>query len=379
MGGLQLRLQTTRIPRFYQLSYLLLDVHVHFISSAHCGAGCFCDIRTSESLVVLVVVVLLLVVCCCCCVWSCTLLCVLSCVLFVWCVLYVCVVSGFVVCCTCMLPWHLPECFVVNTRELRQRLSCLDLSSRLFTLTRFRGLTLTSARVLVRARVDGPGSQPTDALDHTSCLPCSHAHFGRGTTACVSSPKRRHSLQRLAHAAGHGLCVASINALSFLVSVAPQRWHRGVADVCLQESFGGLRARRFRVNVVQDLFESSVLPRRGRSHSLTRGGVLSCFDFFCSPSVPYVCAAELFHDLCLLAFLFFGLSFLFRRLLRLSLSCRFLFLLCARRSGAVCGVSVTDDEGTAGKDVVSNGGEVYRKFRHTRGTELSLVCFCGRG
>ena len=33
-----------------------------------------------------------------------------------------------------------------------------------------RGLTFTSARVLVRAPVDGPGSQPTDAEDHTSCV-----------------------------------------------------------------------------------------------------------------------------------------------------------------------------------------------------------------
>ena len=36
--------------------------------------------------------------------------------------------------------------------------------------TRDRGLTFTSARVLVRAHVDGPGSHPTDAEDHTSCV-----------------------------------------------------------------------------------------------------------------------------------------------------------------------------------------------------------------
>ena len=36
--------------------------------------------------------------------------------------------------------------------------------------TRDRGLTFISARVLVRAHVDGPGSQPTDAEDHTSCV-----------------------------------------------------------------------------------------------------------------------------------------------------------------------------------------------------------------
>ena len=51
----------------------LLDVHVHFVSSAHYGAGCYFDIRKGESLVVVV---------------RCSLL-LLLCVLFVWCVLYV--------------------------------------------------------------------------------------------------------------------------------------------------------------------------------------------------------------------------------------------------------------------------------------------------
>ena len=49
-------------------------------------------------------------------------------------------------------------------------LSDLDLSSRLCTLTRGRGLTLTSARVLDRAHVDGPSFPPTDAVDRTSCV-----------------------------------------------------------------------------------------------------------------------------------------------------------------------------------------------------------------
>ena len=35
--------------------------------------------------------------------------------------------------------------------------------------TRGRGLTFTSARVLVRAPVNGPGRTPTDAKDHTQC------------------------------------------------------------------------------------------------------------------------------------------------------------------------------------------------------------------
>ena len=68
-----------------------------------------------------------------------------------------------------------------------------------------RGLTFTFACVLVRALVDGPGSQPTDAEEPLSmCSSCSRAHLGRVTTACVSSPKRRGSLHKLAHAAGHG-------------------------------------------------------------------------------------------------------------------------------------------------------------------------------
>ena len=43
--------------------------------------------------------------------------------------------------------------------------SCMSL----FTFTRGRGLTLTSAGVLVRALIDGPGLQPTDTVDLTKC------------------------------------------------------------------------------------------------------------------------------------------------------------------------------------------------------------------
>ena len=32
------------------------------------------------------------------------------------------------------------------------------------------GLTFTSAHILVRALVDGPGSQPTDTMDHIKCV-----------------------------------------------------------------------------------------------------------------------------------------------------------------------------------------------------------------
>ena len=84
-------------------------------------------------------------------------------------------------------------------------LSGLALSSRLFTFTTGRGLTLTSAHVLVPityrwARLAthrhwGP---------HFVAIPCSCAHFGHITAAYVSSPERRGSLHRLAHVAGHG-------------------------------------------------------------------------------------------------------------------------------------------------------------------------------
>ena len=55
---------------------------------------------------------------------------------------------------------------------------------------RGRGLTITFARVLVRALVDGPGSPPTNTEDHTQLRsPCSHAHCGLVTATCVSPPE----------------------------------------------------------------------------------------------------------------------------------------------------------------------------------------------
>ena len=83
---------------------------------------------------------------------------------------------------------------------------CRVLDGSLFrSHTRGRGLTFTSAHVLVRAPVDGPGFPPTDISGpHSVCRPCSRAHFGRVPTACVSSPKRLGCLPWLAHAAGHG-------------------------------------------------------------------------------------------------------------------------------------------------------------------------------
>ena len=54
----------------------------------------------------------------------------------------------------------------------------------LFTFTRGRGLTLTSAGVLVRAPIDGPGLPPTDTKDLTKCAArAPPAHRGLVTTA----------------------------------------------------------------------------------------------------------------------------------------------------------------------------------------------------
>ena len=116
-------------------SYLLLDVHVPFVSSAHYGAGCYFDIRKSESLVVVVVrcslfvvrcSLLSLCVCVCCCVW---------CVLYValcqvlWCVAAACCHGTFQ---NVSLSTHVNFDSVI--------LSDLDLSARLFALTKGRGL-----------------------------------------------------------------------------------------------------------------------------------------------------------------------------------------------------------------------------------------------
>ena len=69
----------------------------------------------------------------------CVVVCFVVCVCVVCVVCAVCcVVLGFVLCCSCMLTWRLPECFVLNTREFRQRCLGLNLiwSARLFALTR---------------------------------------------------------------------------------------------------------------------------------------------------------------------------------------------------------------------------------------------------
>ena len=56
--------------------------------------------------------------------------------------------------------------------------------------TRGRGLAFSSARVRVRAHVDGPGHPPTDAGDHTLCeIRALMPSIGLIAPACVSSPR----------------------------------------------------------------------------------------------------------------------------------------------------------------------------------------------
>ena len=70
---------------------------------------------------------------------------------------------------------------------------------------RGRGLTFTSARVLVRARNRWAKlSTHRHRSPHLLCGLCSHAHFGRATTARVSSPRRLGCPHWLAHGAEHG-------------------------------------------------------------------------------------------------------------------------------------------------------------------------------
>ena len=60
-----------------------------------------------------------------------------------------------------------------------------------------------SARVLVRAPVDGQASDPPIQWSTPLRSPCSGASFRCIGTACVSSTRGQSSPQRLAHAAGH--------------------------------------------------------------------------------------------------------------------------------------------------------------------------------
>ena len=122
---------------------------------------------------------------------------VLSCLVLSCLVLSCLVLSCLVLSCLVL------SCLVLSCLVL----SCLVLSCLVFAFrpvcshTMSPGPTFTSAHVLVRAPIDGPGAQPTDIGDHSVRIPCSYAHFGREATACASSQKRLGRLHRLKHAA----------------------------------------------------------------------------------------------------------------------------------------------------------------------------------
>ena len=130
MGGIQLAAPDNKDSKIYPLSYILLEVHVHFASSAHYGAGCYFDIRKGENLVVVVRCSLLLLCVCCLCGACCMLRCVRFC--------------G-------VLQLHVFQNVSLSTHVNFDSViwSDVDLSARLFALTRGRGLAFTFARVPV--------------------------------------------------------------------------------------------------------------------------------------------------------------------------------------------------------------------------------------
>ena len=72
-----------------------------------------------------------------------------------------------------------------------------------------RGLTLTFARVLVSSTYRWAIPATRRRGPHEVCCPCSHAHFGRVTTACVSwSRVRVHHVWDISVVGGAGLFLA---------------------------------------------------------------------------------------------------------------------------------------------------------------------------
>ena len=109
---------------------------------------------------------------------------VLSCLVLSCLVLSCLVLSCLVLSClvlSCLVSSRLVSSRLVSSRLVSSRLvssrlvlSCLVLSCRcvqpVCSYARGRGLKFTSAHVLVRAPVDGPGSQPIDIRDYTSSV-----------------------------------------------------------------------------------------------------------------------------------------------------------------------------------------------------------------
>ena len=72
-----------------------------------------------------------------------------------------------------------------------------------------RGLTFTFARVLVSSTYRWARPATRRRGPHEVCCPCSHAHFGRVTTACVSwSRVRVHHVWDISVVGGAGLFLA---------------------------------------------------------------------------------------------------------------------------------------------------------------------------
>ena len=114
----------------------------------------------------------------------------------------------------------------------------LSLSCCLFT--EGRGLTFTSARVLVRAPIDGPGSQPIDVQDRTlrvvrALMPSfaaqpSHVCHGQKDWAISTSS---HMLQDVWHFYG----VSTSRRFDFVLrQLTTETWIRHVGKIFFHES-----------------------------------------------------------------------------------------------------------------------------------------------
>ena len=106
--------------------------------------------------------------------------------------------------------------------------ACLRSPFLAFCSTKWRGVTFMFARLLVRAPIDGPGSQPTDTVDHQlsvqSVLSC--PLWPLHHRVCVIAERLGH-LRCLAHAAGHGHfqgASTSRRTASFVSPCSPQKY-----------------------------------------------------------------------------------------------------------------------------------------------------------
>ena len=125
---------------------------------------------------------------------------VLSC-LVLSCLVLSCLVLSCLVLSCLVLSCLVLSCLVLSCLVL----SCLVAAFSLFVRTQGVGVSHSLLPAsLFEHMLMGQARNPPTLGDHSMCIPCSYAHFGRATTACVSSPKRLGCLHWLAHAAGHG-------------------------------------------------------------------------------------------------------------------------------------------------------------------------------